>query len=129
MGFKRFTEIEAWQLSMKLLTELDAVLERSTDAAYRSFCNETRNAIESVPRNIAEGFGRYSRRDFARFVNMAKASLLETQTNLIIARSRKLVTEKEYEHLWEVSEYAVAKTTALLTSLRAAPRRDPPGSA
>jgi four helix bundle protein len=129
MGFKRFTEIEAWQLSMKLLAELDAVLERSTDVAYRSFCHETRNAIESVPRNIAEGFGRYTRRDFARFVAIAKASLLETQTNLIIARSRKLVTEQEFEQLWELSEHTVAKTTALLTSLRGATRRDPPGSA
>ena len=128
MGFKRFTEIEAWQLSMKLLAELDAVLERSADVSYRSFCNETRNAIESVPRNIAEGFGRYTRRDFARFVSIAKASLLETQTNLMIARSRKLVTEQEFDHLWELSEHAVAKTTALLTSLRPATRRDPPDS-
>ena len=129
MGFKRFTEIEAWQLSMKLLAELDVVLERSVDASYRNFCNETRNAIEWVPRNIAEGFGRYTRRDFARFVSIAKASLLETQTNLIIARSRKLVTEREFDQLWELSEQAVAKTTALLTSLRTGNKRDPPESA
>ena len=129
MGFKRFTEIEAWQLSMKLLAELDAVLERSADVSYRSFCNETRDAIDSVPRNIAEGFGRYTRRDFARFVSIAKASLLETQTNLMIARSRKIVTDQEFDRLWELSEHAVAKTTALLTSLRTTPRRDPPESA
>ena len=128
MGFKRFTEIEAWQLSMKLLGEIDAILDRTTAAPYRKFCDETREAIESVPRNLAEGFGRYSRRDFARFVSMAKGSLLETQTNLQIARSRKLVTEQEFTAVWELSEHAVAKTTALLTSLRTGNKRDPPDS-
>ena len=123
MGFKRFTEIEAWQLSMKLLAEVDAILETTTAASYRTFCDETRDAIESVPRNIAEGFGRYSRRDFARFVSIAKGSLLETQTNLQIARSRKLVTEQEFARVWELSEHAVAKTTALLTSLRSGERK------
>ena len=118
MGFKRFTEIQAWQLSMRLLAEVDAIVDRTTSPSYRKFCDETREAIESVPRNIAEGFGRYSRRDFARFVSMAKGSLLETQTNLHIARSRKLVTEQEFARVWELSEHAVAKTTALLTSLR-----------
>jgi four helix bundle protein len=118
MGFKRFTEIEAWQLSMKLLAEVDAILDRTTSTSYRKFCDETRDAIESVPRNIAEGFGRYSRRDFARYVSIAKGSLLETQTNLHIARSRKLVTEQEFARVWELSEHTVATTTALLTSLR-----------
>ena len=118
MGFKRFTEIEAWQLSMQLLAELDAVFDRTTAPAYRRFCDEAREAIESVPRNIAEGFGRYSRRDFARFVSIAKGSLLETQTNIQILHSRKLITPDEFQRVWELSEHTVAKTTGLLTSLR-----------
>jgi four helix bundle protein len=123
MGWHRFTEIEAWKLSMKLRQEVDAILDRPPACKDRKFCEETRDAAESSPRNIAEGFGRYGNKEFANFVNIARASQLETQTNLIIARDRKFVTSDEFERLWALSEETVATTTGLLKSLRSRGRR------
>ena len=118
MGWRRFTEIEAWQLAMKLRLELDAILDRSPACQNRRFCDEARAAADSAPRNIAEGFGRYGRREFARFVTIARASLLETQTNLIIARDRQFMTPSEFDQIWALSEETVATATGLLKSLQ-----------
>jgi four helix bundle protein len=124
MGWRHFTEIEAWQLSMRLDTAFDAVLSRPPACLDRDFCVDARDALASAPRNIAEGFGRYNTRDFANFVRMAKASLFETQTNLHLARNRGYLTTGEFEPLWALSEQAVRTTTGLLKSLlRRPPKR------
>ena len=123
MGWRRFTEIQAWQLSMQLRKKFDEILARSPACKDRRFCDDARDAAGSAPRNIAEGFGRSSRREFARFVDIARSSLLETQTNLLIAKDRRYMSEAEFDALWAVSEEAVATTTGLLKRLKS-PRED-----
>jgi len=117
MGWKKFTEIGAWQLSMKLKAEFDAILDREPACKDFKFCQDARDAALSPGRNIAEGFGRYRHGEFAQFVRIARGSLLETQTNLIDARNRKLMTPEEFNKLWALSDEATAATTGLLRYL------------
>jgi four helix bundle protein len=118
MGWRRFTEIEAWRLSIKLHLEFSAILDRPPASLDRRFCEDARDALASPARNIAEGFGRYGHREFANFVNIARASQLETQTNLILARDRNFLSPEEFNRIWAISEEAVAATTGLLKYLR-----------
>ena len=57
-------------------------------------------------------------RTFARFVNIAYGSHLETQTNLQVALSRSFLSRTEFDRLWEISEEAKATTLGLLTTLK-----------
>ena len=54
---------------------------------------QLRRSVVSVPSNIAEGHGRSSRRDYASFVAVAKGSLLEAETQLLIAIRLKYIDE------------------------------------
>lgn len=103
---------------MKLQQEFDAILARPPACTDRRFCEDAGEALSLAPRNIAEGFGRYGHKDFAKFVNIARASQLETQTNLLIAQNRKYLTTEEFQKLWALSEETVATTTGLLKYLR-----------
>jgi four helix bundle protein len=52
-------------------------------------------AATSVPANIAEGNARGTRKDYANFISIARGSLAETETLLMLASRTKLLAEAE----------------------------------
>ena len=88
MGVRRFEDLVAWQLANQLSFEVFAATETGAASREFKFRDQFRDAAASVPRNIAEGFGRYTPGDFARFVRYARGSLAETENCLKEARAR-----------------------------------------
>ncbi len=118
MGVRQFTDLRAWQLANKLKTEIYAFTSLAPAVDDFRFCNDIKSSIASVCSNISEGFGRYSHRDFAHFVVIARGSLAETQNHLIDARDRKYIEETTVTVLWALSSDAMACLTSLLTYLQ-----------
>jgi len=82
---ERFEDLRVWQAGMNLATtiyELTALLPASEKFGLTS---QLRRAAVSVPSNIAEGWGRGSRNDYLRFLRIARGSLYEVKTQLLIA--------------------------------------------
>ena len=70
---------------MDLAVEVYRLAKRfPKDETYRLTAQITR-AAASVPANIAEGHARSTARDFAHFISVAKGSLMETETFLMLA--------------------------------------------
>jgi four helix bundle protein len=68
-----------WQLASELSDLCDALAGAPRAAANRTFCEQLRESSDSVPANVAEGFGRYLPKENAHFVRIAKGSLLEAR--------------------------------------------------
>lgn len=73
----------------------------------------TRSAV-SVPANIAEGYSRSTRRDYANFLAIAKGSLMETETYLLLAVRLKFVREETANVLLDL----IMEISKMLTTLR-----------
>jgi len=82
MGARHFTELVVWQLADDLREFVHDLLRDGSAAKDWKFADQLRDASDGVCRNIAEGFGRYSHPDFARFLTIAKSSLDETEDGL-----------------------------------------------
>lgn len=85
-SIKDFTDLETWQEAHKLAVSIYKLTEnfpREDDYGLKS---QIRRSALSITSNIAEGFGRQSVADTARFYTMARGSLTELKNQLILAR-------------------------------------------
>jgi four helix bundle protein len=116
-GVDRFEDLVAWQLCVALK---DAVFElTSTGPSARDFQfrDQIRDATSSAPRLLAEGFGRFQPRDFARFCRMARSSLDETRNHVHDARTKKYFDGNDCDRLLDLDKRASIATTRLLNYL------------
>ena len=82
---KSFRDIIAWQKGMDVVVLVYNVTACFPDTERFGLVSQMRRAAVSIPSNIAEGFGRYNRPDFLRFLRTSRGSLFELQTQIEIA--------------------------------------------
>ncbi len=78
-----------------------------------------RRAVVSVPSNIAEGAARESAKEFLQFLVMARGSLSERETQLLIAKDLGYLGEETARALAERLDSVFSLLGGLLRSLRA----------
>jgi four helix bundle protein len=98
---KRYQDIEAWQLAMTLAQRVYAATSRMPQDERFGLTMQIRRAAVSVPSNIAEGFGRYSRVEFRRFQRVARGLLFEVQTQFELACRLGMLKQEDSSGLVE----------------------------
>jgi four helix bundle protein len=78
-------------------------------------------AAASVPANIAEGHGRGTRKDYAHFVSIARGSLAETETILLLLIEVDLLPNEQIQPALELCSEVGRMLNGLLTRLRGSP--------
>ena len=79
-------DLKVWQLAMDLVVDVYAITKQFPDTEKFALASQMQRAAVSVPSNIAEGAGRESSADFLRFLTIARGSLSELETQLLIAQ-------------------------------------------
>ena len=123
-GWKDFREIAAWRLSREVKCHVYRFLERDEVRRKYKYCDDLAAAARSAPGNIAEGFGRFGNKEFARFSRIAKGSLEEVLNHMIDAHDQRLLSQAElllHEHRIRT---ALKATIGLIRHLESTP--DPP---
>jgi four helix bundle protein len=80
-----FKNIIAWQKSMVLVKTVYSMTNTFPKEEIYGLVSQIRRAAISIPSNIAEGSGRASEKDFARFLDIAIGSSFELETQLILS--------------------------------------------
>lgn len=99
---KNFKQLKIWQIGKKIAVatfKLSQTLDRSESFTFSS--QITRAAL-SIPSNIAEGSSRKSKKDYARFIEIALGSSFELETQLEIMSELEIVPTSEVNKLIEV---------------------------
>lgn len=90
-----FEDLRVWQRSMDLVDAVYNLTELWPRREMFGLTNQIRRAAVSIPSNIAEGQGRKSDADFARFLTLSLGSLMELRTQLLIGVRRKFSTHEQ----------------------------------
>lgn len=79
-------DLECWKFAMKLVRDVYVITKRFPKDELYGLTSQIRRAAVSIPSNVAEGYGRKSRRELRKFIGNAIGSLLELETQIEIAR-------------------------------------------
>lgn len=82
---RSYRDLIAWQRAIDLVPTVYRVTKSFPKDELFALTSQVRRAVVSVPANIAEGQGRQHRKEFVQFLTMAKGSLAELHTLLIVA--------------------------------------------
>ena len=117
-GVRHFRELVCWQLACDLKVAIYRFVERPEVRRDFRFYSQVRDAAASPPRNIAEGFGRRTHADFARFLDIARASLSECQNHLQDAVDRGYLSTDDFTTLNSLAERTCGAVAGLQRYLR-----------
>lgn len=92
---QRFKDLKVWQRAHELVLEGYRLTKAFPRDERFGLTSPLRRAAASVPTNIAEGSKRDSNPEYARFLNVAQASLAETEYLLIPSTDLRYIEEQE----------------------------------
>lgn len=104
MNYLKVTDLESYNLAFGLSNRVWAIVSKWDNFAKFSIGQQYVNAIDSISANIAEGFGRYGKKDKVRFYHIAKGSLLESVDWTRKAQQRELLSDAEFEEIFGILE-------------------------
>jgi len=110
--------LDAWVNARALVKRIYQFTTPSPTRLDFAYCDQIRRAAISVMANIAEGFGRSSDKEFARFLDIARGSGLETQSLLFVGTDVNYLDQATFEELFDASDRVVAQITSLTRYLR-----------
>lgn len=83
---KTYRDLMVWQKAMALVKEVYSTTRSFPKEEQFGLTQQIRRAAVSIPSNIAEGNGRGTKPDYIRFLQIARGSLYETQTQIELSR-------------------------------------------
>jgi four helix bundle protein len=114
----RYEDFEAWKLAHALNMKVFEMTSRPPGVNDFKFRDNIRDAADSAERNFPEGFGRFGPREFARFLDHSRASLLETKNELRVGLTRGYFTAEAVAEACRLTDRALGALSGLQRYLR-----------
>jgi four helix bundle protein len=114
-----YRELLVWQKAMDLVVLVYHLTEVFPKREIYGLAAQLRRAGVSVPSNIAEGYGRGSRKEYVQFLSIAQGSLKELETQIILSERLAYATIAQATRLLSEAEMVGKMLGSLIRSLKA----------
>ena len=92
---RRHQQLDTWKEAIAIVEDVYRASANLPDDERFGLCSQMRRAAVAIPSNIAEGAARASTREYLRYLDIARSSLVEIETQLVIARRLQLISEDD----------------------------------
>jgi four helix bundle protein len=113
-----FEELKVWQDGMELSEMVYELTKDFPKKEQFGLTAQLRRAAISVPLNIAEGKGRYHKKEFTQFLYQARGSLYETIALIKLSLKLGYLNRTDSNRLLNQSQQIMSKLSGLISSLR-----------
>lgn len=114
---KNYKGLKVWQKGIEIVEMSYLLTLKFPKQETYGLTSQIRRSAISLPSNIAEGFKRFSRKDFRHFLSIAMGSAAELETQFIIAEKLQYIDLTEKEDLCELIDHFSRMMTKLMQSL------------
>ena len=111
-----FRKLKIWAKSVELATDIYELTNKYPKSERYGLVSQIRSSVVSISSNIAEGAGRESVKEFKQFLNIARGSSYELETQLRISKNMGYISNVDYKKveiklvMIEKMIYALIKT-------------------
>jgi four helix bundle protein len=116
MSLQSYKELEVWQLAMDLAEQCYKVTRTYPKEELFGLTCQIRRAAASIPANIAEGQGRDHTKEFLNHLSIARGSLMELETHLMLSQRVSLLKKESLDPLLTLTD----RISRMLAGLRKA---------
>jgi four helix bundle protein len=120
MSVSRFEDLLVWQKALRVSVAVYEATREGPFARDFGLRDQIQRAAVSIMSNIAEGFDRNSRAEFARFVSIARGSAGEVRAQVYLARELGYLQDEKSKELLGMCEEITRMLVALRKSLEVA---------
>jgi len=92
---KSFKDLIVWQKAYTLVLQIYKITKDFPKSETYGLAQQMRRAAVSLPSNIAEGYGRRHKAEYRQFLSMAYGSLLELETQYLLAIDLEYIKKSE----------------------------------
>ncbi len=115
---KSYKELTVWRKSFQLVLGAYKLTNVFPSEEKFGLVAQIRRAAVSIPSNIAEGYSRKSTKEYSNFISMAFGSGAELETQLLLAKSLKLTSEKNFQNVESLLEEVMKMLNVLLAKIK-----------
>ena len=99
-----YKELKVWQESVDFVVEIYRISTKFPIEEKFGIISQIRRAAVSIPSNIAEGATAKSTKTFSKFIAIARGSLSEVETQLLISYKLGFIVKEVYTKIIERTE-------------------------
>ena len=115
---ERFEDLRCWQLARELVNIVYTYSESGKLSKDFETKGQIKRAALSVMNNIAEGFGRFSNKEFIRFLDIAQSSCIEVKSVTYVLEDLNYLTNDQVDLIRNKCEETKNSTLAFIKYLR-----------
>jgi len=119
MSYYSFENLDVWQKAIEFANEvINAVDKLNTNRKHFRLIEQLESAVTSIAMNIAEGKGRFSKKEFMQFLYIARGSLFETITLVEIFKRRDWINNAQHNSLRNKGDEIGKMLSSLINSIK-----------
>ncbi len=113
-----YKDLKSWQKAMDLTAEVYRLTKKLPKDELYGLTNQLRRAAVSIPSNIAEGNARASTREYLRFLSIARGSVAEVETQLLLCVRLGYLTQEDTKAILSLQNEVERMLNSTITKLR-----------
>jgi len=115
---RSYKDLIVWQKAILLVTEIYSISKTFPDSEKFGLTNQLNRAVVSIPSNIAEGWGRETKKNHLQFLRISRGSLMEVETLILISKNLRYINDQTFKIISDAIEEVGKILQGLIKSIQ-----------